>query len=129
VVEFEGEKINPGGYLYYEFSVDDERPCRLRGRVETTAGGSHDLDVLVFDADGWANFRYNRRARPVFEERRTAAVTLDVPLTSGSYWIVFSNRFSNFTSKIVSAHNVRWICSSEFADEAPSDTIEPVEES
>jgi hypothetical protein len=111
VVSFEGQKLGPRGYLYYDLELTDGRPCRLRGRVETTEGGSHDLDVLVLDEDGWANFRYNRGFEPVFERRRTAAVTLDVPLSSpGHYWFVLSNRFSGFTSKVVTAENVRWIC-------------------
>jgi len=122
VASFEGEKIAPGGYLYYGLDLTDSRPCRLRGRIETTEGGSHDLDVLVLDEDGFANFRYNRRFRPVFEERRTAAVTLDVPLSAGSYYLVLSNRFSNFTSKLVTADDVRWICSNELRDEQPQDS-------
>jgi hypothetical protein len=55
----------------------------------------------------------------VFEERRTAAVTLDVPLSPGSYYLVLSNRFSNFTSKIVTADDVRWICSDELPAPEP----------
>ncbi|MFL5542251.1 MAG: hypothetical protein ACJ8J0_24910 [Longimicrobiaceae bacterium] len=124
VAEFEDEKIAPGRFLHFEFELDDERPCRLRGRVETTAGGSHDLDVMVLDADGWANFRYNRRIDPVFMERRTAAVTFDLPLGPGSYVLVLSNRFSSFTSKLVRAENVHWICSDDLPADEPADTTE-----
>ena len=127
VAEFEDQKISPGGYLYYELELSDSRPCRLRGRVETTAGGSHDLDVMVLDADGWANFRYNRRVSPVFLERRTAAVTLDVPLGPGTYYFVLSNRFSSFTSKIARAENVHWICSDDLPPEAPADSTDETE--
>jgi hypothetical protein len=55
-------------------------------------------------------------------ERRTAAVTLDVPLAPGSYHLVLSNRFSAFTSKVVRAENVHWICSDDLPGEEPADT-------
>jgi hypothetical protein len=120
VASFDQQKFAPGAYAYYEFQPNDERPCRLRGRIEVTDGGSHDLDVLVLDADGWANFRYRRRYAPVFEERRTAAVTLDVPVKGGApYYLVLSNQFSTFTSKIVHAENVHWACSDDLGA-APS---------
>jgi hypothetical protein len=129
VVAFEDQKLGPGGFLYYDIELKDERPCRLRGRVETTQGGSHDLDVLVLDDDGWANFRYNRGVDPIFERRRTAAVTLDVPLASpGHYWFVLSNRFSGFTSKVVTADNIRWICSRELSPPSVDDTSDKPQE-
>src|SRR5215218_5324855 len=73
-------KISAGQYHYYGMEITDERPCRLRGRVETTNGGRHDTDVLVLDVDGFTNFQYNREFDTVFAARRTAAVTLDVAL-------------------------------------------------
>jgi hypothetical protein len=82
----------------------------------------------VLDADGWANFRYRRRYATVFEERRTAAVTLDVPVKGGeTYYLVLSNQFSSFTSKVVRGENVRWVCSDDLgpapaqSDTAPGD--------
>jgi hypothetical protein len=120
-------KVAAGQYHYYGFETTDERPCRLRGRVETTAGGRHDTDVLVLDQDGFANFQYNRRFSSVFAAPRTAAVTLDVPLPGpGSYYLVLSNRFSAFTGKTVRVENVRWICADDLA--APDTTAATDEE-
>lgn len=120
-------KIAAGQYVYYGMEIADERPCRLRGRVETTDGGRHDTDVLVLDVDGFTNFQYNRSFGTVYAARRTAAVTLDVPLPgTGTYYLVLSNRFSAFTGKKVRVENVRWICSDELrSEEAPEDGTEP----
>jgi hypothetical protein len=112
-------KIDAGQYVYYGMEITDERPCRLRGRVETTQGGRHDTDVLVLDVDGFTNFQYNRGFGTLYAARRTAAVTLDVPLPgTGTYYLVLSNRFSAFTGKTVRVENVRWICSDELRNEA-----------
>ncbi len=120
VVDLPELKIGAGQYHYYGFETSDDRPCRLRGRVETTAGGRHDTDVLVLDRDGFANFQYNRRFETVFAAPRTAAVTLDVPLPGpGSYYLVLSNRFSAFTGKMVKVENVHWVCADDLA---PVDT-------
>lgn len=122
VAEFAEQKMGPGQVLPFEFEVDDPRPCRLRGRIEVTAGGSHDIDVMVLDADAFANFRYNRRFGTLFRAQRTAAVTLDVPLPGpGRYALVLSNRFSAFTGKEVTAENVHWVCQDGLSPE-PGDS-------
>jgi hypothetical protein len=119
VADVPGLKIAAGQYVYYGMEIADERPCRLRGRVETTDGGRHDTDVLVLDVDGFTNFQYNRSFGTVYAARRTAAATLDVALPGpGTYYLVLSNRFSAFTGKKVRVENVRWICSDELRDEA-----------
>jgi len=124
VADISDLKIEAGQYSYYGMEISDERPCRLRGRVETTAGGRHDTDVLVLDVDGFTNFQYNRGFGTLFAARRTAAVTLDVPLPGpGTYYLVLSNRFSAFTGKKVNLQNVHWVCSDELRpDEAAEDT-------
>ncbi|HET7232923.1 MAG TPA: hypothetical protein VFJ16_23140 [Longimicrobium sp.] len=115
-------RIDPGQYHYYSMEITDERPCRLRGRVETTAGGRHDTDVLVLDVDGFTNFQFNRSYGTLFAAHRTAAVTLDVPLPGpGTYYLVLSNRFSAFTGKKVTVENVRWVCSDELRNDDPAE--------
>jgi hypothetical protein len=123
VVDLPELKIAARQYHYYGFEISDERPCRLRGRIETTDGGRHDTDVMVLDRDGFANFQYNRRFATVFSAPRTAAATLDVPLPGpGSYYLVLSNRFSAFTGKTVKVENVRWICSDDLPAPEPDST-------
>jgi hypothetical protein len=126
VADISDLKIEAGQYSYYGMEISDERPCRLRGRVETIAGGRHDTDVLVLDVDGFTNFQYNRGFQTLFAARRTAAVTLDVRIPGpGTYYLVLSNRFSAFTGKKVNIQNVHWTCSDEFEnDEIKTDTAE-----
>jgi hypothetical protein len=116
-------KIAAGQYHYFGMEITDPRPCHVRGRVETTEGGRHDTDVMVLDVDGFTNFQYNRPFDAVFAARRTAAVTLDAPLPGpGTYYLVLSNRFSNFTGKKVIVENVHWVCSDELASPVETDT-------
>jgi hypothetical protein len=98
-------------YFSYSFQLNDNRPCRLRGRIQVTAGGSHDVDVLVVDDDGMLNFQNGNGANTYLNEHRRSAVTLDLPVDGyKQYHLVISNNFSLFTSKTVSLENVRGVC-------------------
>jgi len=104
-------QIMPGQHLAYPFTLSDPRDCRLTGRVAVLEGGSHDVDVYVLDDDAFANFEYGQDFVAAYLERRTAALTLDVPLKGErTYHLVVSNRFSVFTDKVVDLDDVRATC-------------------
>jgi hypothetical protein len=103
----------PEQYFSWSFTLNDARPCRLKGRITVIDGGSHDVNVLVLDRDGFINFQNNREFSPLLFRERTSAVTLDVPLNGfEEYHLVVSNRFSMFTGKTVAFENIRGICDS-----------------
>ena len=117
VVERARFRIGGDRYRDYALTITESRPCFLRGRVETVAGGDRDIDVLVLSPDEFEKFRRSRRYAGIFEERLATEVVLDVPLPGpGQYYFVISNRFSAFTGKQVVVENVRWECGGRGSD-------------
>ncbi|HEX6747439.1 MAG TPA: hypothetical protein VF092_09150 [Longimicrobium sp.] len=114
VVEIANEpyqRLRATSYAWYPFELNDSRQCYLRGRVEVTEGGSHDVEVFVTDQDGFQNFQNGIDTNTYMHERRTSAVTLDLPVRGFTkYYLVVSNNFSLFTGKTVSLQNVRGVC-------------------
>ena len=111
VVAGEARRLGAGEYVAWNFTLNDTRPCRLKGRITVTEGGSHDVDVVVTDADGYENFRNGHEFGTYFQQRRTSAVTLDVPLDGfKTYYLVVSNRFSVFTGKTVLFEPIQGVC-------------------
>jgi len=107
----EPRRLEAGEYAWYRAELSDPRPCRLTGRVAVLAGGSHDVDVFVLDEDALANYQNGHEFDAVLVERRTSALSLDLPLESGrTYYLVVSNRFSAFTPKVIHLDRVVAIC-------------------
>lgn len=113
-------RLEAGDYAWYRAELSDPRPCRLTGRVAVLAGGSHDVDVFVVDAEGLASFQAGQEFYPLLDERRTSGVALDLPLEGGrTYFLVVSNRFSAFTPKVIHIDRVVATC-----DGPSDDTVE-----
>ncbi|HKP74774.1 MAG TPA: hypothetical protein VJT67_04490, partial [Longimicrobiaceae bacterium] len=111
------ERLPAGTYDWWPVTLDDIRPCRLKGRVSVIDGGSKDVDVLVLDEDGFQNFKNGNAYGTYLLEPRTSSVTLDRALHARTtYYLIVSNRFSVFTGKTVVFDNVRGVC--DFADNA-----------
>ncbi|HYH78208.1 MAG TPA: emp24/gp25L/p24 family protein [Longimicrobium sp.] len=105
------QRLNAGGYSWYPFELTDNRACRLRGHIQVTDGGSHDVEMFVTDQDGFVNFQNGNGVNTYLHERRTSAVTLDLPVRGfKKYYLVVSNRFSLFTGKTVSLQDIRGVC-------------------
>ncbi|HEU0052999.1 MAG TPA: hypothetical protein VFQ39_07465, partial [Longimicrobium sp.] len=86
----------------FSFSLPNRQPCRLNGRIVVRAGGSHDVDIFLVDADGFLNFQNSRDFNAWIREKRTTAYTFDIVINSpGEHYLIISNRFSFGTSKTV----------------------------
>jgi hypothetical protein len=116
----EPRRLEAGDYAWYRADLSDPRPCRLTGRVAVLAGGSHDVDVFVVDAEGLASFQAGQEFYALLDEHRTSGVALDLPLEGGrTYFLVVSNRFSAFTPKVIHIDRVIATC-----DGSSDDTVE-----
>lgn len=108
-----GVEVRYQGYLDYGFLLPAEaRACTLDGRVEATAGGSKDIQVMVMSEDQFTNWKNNSRGEglTLSSQGPQTVTNLQVPLTSGSsYRLVLSNRFSFLTSK-TAVGNVEVTC-------------------
>lgn len=111
VIDTPALRLEPGHFEWDGVKLDDPRPCRLTGHITVLDGGSHDVDVFLVDEDGLENFRHGNAFDAYLHHRRTSAVTLDVPVEGfKQYYLIVSNTFSVFTSKLVAIKNVRGIC-------------------
>lgn len=87
----------------FQFTVRDVPLLRpfLAGSFEAI-GGSNDIDVIVVDADGLENFSNGNSYRFFYDSGRVTVAHPDVgPFAPGTYYLIFSNRFSLFTNKAV----------------------------
>ena len=87
-------------YNYYKFSLSI--PGHVTGHF-TASGGANDIDVLVVDEDGFANFNNNHEARTFYRSGYVTAGTIDLRLNSGTYYVIFSNAKALLTNKVVTA--------------------------
>lgn len=105
LIRTDSTDIPPGAYLPYSFKIPANTNCTLVGRVVATLGGNLDLELFVFNADDFVNFKAKRgivTGMGVYESGRRAATTLDVPLAGPkSYTFVISNAFSTLTRKTI----------------------------
>ena len=113
-------RIGPEQFRAYDVTINESRPCRLRGRVEAIDGGSRDIGVLVLDEHDFGRFTRRSPRAPILNARRTREISLDVPLPGpGRYHFVISNYFSAFEGKVVSVEDVRWECAEAGSDASP----------
>ena len=104
VADTNSADVPAAGYLSFTFSVSDTRPCAMEGRILGLAGGNKDVEVLVFDADGFINWKNNNSAKTIFNGARATATTISSRLPGpGTYHLVLSNTFSLLTPKTVQA--------------------------
>jgi hypothetical protein len=97
-------EIPASSYITYPFTLADTRGCVLSGHVLGLAGGNKDVDVILFDADGFTNWKNHNTARTLFNPGKATATTISARLPGpGSYVLVFSNTFSAVTRKTVQA--------------------------
>jgi hypothetical protein len=104
IVDAAAIDIRPSSYVSYPFSITDPRTCALAGHVLGLAGGNKDIEVILFDEDGFTNWKNRNSTRTIFNPGKATATTISAHLPGpGSYVLVFSNTFSAVTPKTVQA--------------------------
>jgi len=97
--------VEPRTYKMFKIVVADgmTKP-RLEGTFSAT-GARHDIEVTLLDEANYANWQNRRRFEPVYESGRVTngTIAVDLPAAPGTWWIVFSNRFSLVSNKAVVA--------------------------
>ncbi len=111
LMDFETLDIDAGEHFDTTFAVSDPRACTFTGRVSGVAGGDRDVDVFLFDEEGYDQWHDGIHPAALFESGRTSSVELEVPLPGpGQYALLLSNRFSLFTDKAVRVESARVTC-------------------
>jgi len=96
-------------YTWFKFQVPPGATnVTVDGHFEAVGGTGNDIEAFIFGEDAFVNFQ-NRHpdAASVYESGRVTQQTINTVLPGGgTYYLVFSNRFSLITPKAVQVNAV-----------------------
>lgn len=95
----ESFSVPAGTAKWWRFTIPPGANGRVVGDFRASGGGGNDIEVGVTDENG-AN---GHAGRFWYHSGKVTVGSIDVTLGPGTYFIVFSNRFSVFSSKSVAA--------------------------
>jgi predicted nucleic acid-binding Zn ribbon protein len=93
--------------IRYKLEIDTTKMLNpvVSGSFQASGGVGNDIRVVLVDEDSFVNWSNGHQAQALYDSERTTIGKLKVPITrSGTYYLVFSNRFSAFTPKQVFAN-------------------------
>lgn len=96
--------VNPGSYYYVSFSVPSNAiNVQLSGSLTAAGGIGNDVRVYVFDQTNFINWQNGHSASAYYSTGQETAFNINVrlPNGAGTYYVVFDNTFSIFSSKTV----------------------------
>jgi hypothetical protein len=91
--------VAAGGYSHWEYTFNDA--TRLYGRFRAQGGGKNDIEVFIFDSDGFENWKNGNQYSYYYFSGRVTVGNFDKILPKGTCYLVFSNRWAVLTSKAV----------------------------
>ncbi len=76
---------------------------RLEGHFTATGGSGNDVEVVLFNEDGYTNWKNGHTASTFYNSGKVTAATVDAALPNGpaTYYLVFNNQFSLLSPKAV----------------------------
>ena len=98
--------VAPRTYTEYKFAVPEgSSNPQLEGTFSTTGGANNDIEVLLLEETQFLNWQNRLKFTATYESGRVTAdrIRLPLPDDAAAYVMVFSNRFSIFSSKDVKA--------------------------
>jgi hypothetical protein len=95
----ESFSVPAGAAKWWRFTVPPGGAARVVGDFRASGGSGNDIEVGVTDENG-AN---GHAGRFWYHSGKVTVGNIDVALGPGTYFVVFSNRFSAFSSKSVTA--------------------------
>jgi hypothetical protein len=90
-------------YRYIRFEVPQNTSAvRVEGTFSASGGAGNDIEAYVFSDDDFVNWQNRHHVRAFYNSGRATQGTLEVTLPlAGTYYLVFNNNFSLFSSKTV----------------------------
>lgn len=85
----------------FKISTDMNRG-RVSGNFRASGGTGNDVSVVIANPTSFENIKNGHPAPVYYNSGRVTVGELNVPLSEGEYFLVFSNRFSLLTDKYVS---------------------------
>ena len=95
--------VKADGYAYYKFVVpSDAQHVWVDGHFSANGGFGNDIEVYLLDEDGFANWQNRHAVTPYYNSGRLTQGQIHANLAlSGSYYLIFNNKFSLITPKVV----------------------------
>lgn len=98
-------------YVYFKFTIPPRSSeVQMRGRFEASGGSGNDIEVVVLNEDAFTNWQNHHSVPTYYNSGRVTVSTLSARLPSTDnlqespiYYLIFSNIFSVFSNKAVSA--------------------------
>jgi len=101
-----GASVAPHDWMNDAFVLDSAADCTVHGHIDVQPDPAtkSDVEVFLFTADDYSNWKSNSRAQvtPIFHATPRTATTLNTGVPqAGEYHLVVSNRFSVIARKTV----------------------------
>ena len=104
--------VSPGKHYDIPFSVDVNamRNVRVAGSFRASGGSGNDIIAIIMDDMAYINWVNGHKVSVLYSSGKITVADMNVAITaSGKYHLVFSNNFSIFSSKDVSARvDLEW---------------------
>ena len=97
--------VAPGKYQSFKVAVVDGVTKPMIEGTFSASGGNNDVEVFVMEENQFLNWQNGHTSNATYTSGRVTAGKLKVqlPEEAGTYYVVFSNRFSYITNKAVTA--------------------------
>lgn len=95
--------VNADSYESYQFSVPSgASSVSVSGSFTASGGSGNDIVVLVMDSTNFVNWQNGHSASTYYNSGQVTTGTISASLPAGAtYYLVYSNTFSIFSSKTV----------------------------
>jgi hypothetical protein len=96
--------VKPGQSMQIPFAVRPkaEGETFVEGKYVAIGGAGNDITALLLDDDSYVNWVNHHPSQSLFQHIRESAATIKAgPLDPGVYHLVFDNRFSVFSQKVI----------------------------
>jgi hypothetical protein len=105
--------VPAGSYASYPVKIDltSMMAPMISGYVQASGGTGNDIDVLILSDADFPNWKNGQAVTPLYDSGKvTGAQVFARPAASGTYYMVFSNKFSALSPKSIGAKlQLMWV--------------------
>lgn len=97
--------VEPRTYKPFKVIVGPDMTYACVEGTFTASGANNDIEVTVLEETQYLNWQNRHKFEAAYDSGRVTAgkLKVELPETAGTYWLVFSNRFSIISNKTVVA--------------------------
>ena len=95
--------IRPANAIYFTITIPNNATnISVTGRFEASGGSGNEVEVYIFDQDGFINWENGHQVHAIFASGRMTQGDIDASIPApGTYYLVYSNKFSLIANKAV----------------------------